>query len=266
MENNETSVNEEQESFFDKNLFKEEFTQLDEELKSIDNLYDEVKTHFDKIKNSNSRGSLTFIEKQTSNLVSLRSARLNVIKEKINIKRTSTDFKYKEKQLAKSNGENVDSISDAIYSRIAKDFLYNNNENTMQYSSNGNNSKSESDIDKELEELLDEEDLNEIDEIVNDSAEIITDSKSSDNNDSIDDGVEDVAVDDTNDDKTNNTDDTTIIVDTKGENFYVINSEYDIIEELGHVEKIDNYFEDEEDGTTYAVGLSGSIYLVLEVE
>jgi hypothetical protein len=136
----------------------------------------------------------------------------------------------------------------------------------MQYSSNGNNSKSESDIDKELEELLDEEDLNEIDEIVNDSAEIITDSKSSDNNDSIDDGVEDVAVDDTNDDKTNNTDDTTIIVDTKGENFYVINSEYDIIEELGHVEKIDNYFEDEEDGTTYAVGLSGSIYLVLEVE
>jgi hypothetical protein len=80
MENNETSVNEEQESFFDKNLFKEEFTQLDEELKSIDNLYDEVKTHFDKIKNSNSRGSLTFIEKQTSNLVSLRSARLNVIK------------------------------------------------------------------------------------------------------------------------------------------------------------------------------------------
>lgn len=79
------------------NYYDKEKQLLEESLKEIEELYNETKNHSDIIKQSRVKGSLTFLEKQTANLVSLKAAKLQIIKELINIKKLSSDYDLKTK-------------------------------------------------------------------------------------------------------------------------------------------------------------------------
>ena len=69
-------------------LFKQEFKSLDELEDAYDDIYDQVKEHYDAIANARGlRGALTFISAQTSNLINIRSAKSNVIRDRINLKK-----------------------------------------------------------------------------------------------------------------------------------------------------------------------------------
>lgn len=78
--------------------YQEELDQLDRALLDIESLYDETKEHYDEVKNSRSRGSLSFAHLQLGNLISMRNSRVNIIKEKISVKKTIADFQMKEKR------------------------------------------------------------------------------------------------------------------------------------------------------------------------
>lgn len=77
--------------------FNSELELLTEALNEANELYDEVKFHYDAIKNSSGRGTLTFVQNQTSSLVSLKTMKLQIIKEQINIKKNIMDFELKKK-------------------------------------------------------------------------------------------------------------------------------------------------------------------------
>jgi len=99
-------------------LFENENNLIDSEINKIDDLYLEIKSHFDTVKNSRSAGTLTFIEKQTANLVNLKNAKLGMIREKINIKKISSDLDYKEKQLAAKEKENNESLPPELFNQL----------------------------------------------------------------------------------------------------------------------------------------------------
>ena len=99
-------------------LFKDETELINKEISEIDSLYEEVKTHYDALKNSFAKGSLSFIEKQTSNLVSLKTAKSSLIKDRITIKKLCADFELKD---IKANGDSND--TSGLAQQIAKEIL-----------------------------------------------------------------------------------------------------------------------------------------------
>ena len=77
-------------------LFKQEFKSLDELEDAYDDIYDQVKEHYDAIANARGlRGALTFISAQTSNLINIRSAKSNVIRDRINLKKSLLEYDFK---------------------------------------------------------------------------------------------------------------------------------------------------------------------------
>ncbi|AMS01226.1 hypothetical protein AR9_g142 [Bacillus phage AR9] len=84
-----------------------ELSILQNELEKIDELYDETKEHYDKVKNSGSNGTLTFIEKQTSNLISLKTGKISIIQQIVNAKKTEADIALKN-QRNQEGGDNSD--------------------------------------------------------------------------------------------------------------------------------------------------------------
>lgn len=130
----------------DFNRFEEELNLINDSITDIDSLYEEVKDHFDAVKNSYSRNSLSFIEKQTSNLVSLRTAKISMIKERINLKKIQADIHYKNERSKTEDGggndrlvrdvarylmENdmaVNQIEDSYAGIVGEDIVYNQSE------------------------------------------------------------------------------------------------------------------------------------------
>lgn len=106
-------------------LFSEELEMLDKELSAIDDLYDEIKTHFDKVKNSsfNGGGALTFVNKQTPSIIDLKKTKISIIKEKIDLKKIISDLDIKKKQLEDGDGtdEKYVAIAKGIYENIIND-------------------------------------------------------------------------------------------------------------------------------------------------
>jgi hypothetical protein len=68
---------------------------LIEELKELDELYDSAKERLDNSTKYATRSSPVFISNQTSNLISIREKKLNIIKELSNIKKSKMDIEMK---------------------------------------------------------------------------------------------------------------------------------------------------------------------------
>lgn len=89
--------------------FAEEYNILKEIDDSIDTLYDQIKEQYDAMLNSRQRGGLNFIQGQTSNLISLKTTKLNVVKERINLKKNIID--YGTKRAAMRDTDNTDNAA-----------------------------------------------------------------------------------------------------------------------------------------------------------
>jgi len=76
-------------------IFAKEMRVLNEELEDMQILYKELKSHYDKVKNSKSYGVLDFIGNQTKNLISLKMAIISLIKEVANIKKIAKELEIK---------------------------------------------------------------------------------------------------------------------------------------------------------------------------
>jgi hypothetical protein len=80
-----------EEGFVTPSLYNEEFqvelSELDKEIKDLEDLYRETKVHLESIRNSKIRGSLTFIQSQTENLVGIKNTKITALKAKIAAKK-----------------------------------------------------------------------------------------------------------------------------------------------------------------------------------
>lgn len=231
-------------------LFKEELDLVNLEITEIDNLYSEIKTHYDKIKNSPVRGSLTFLEKQTSNLVSIKTAKLNLIKEKINMKKSISDINYKNRQLDNkiSSTDNEGSlILESLYAKISSEFKYEKN----------NTSEINIEEDKEFDNNIDinEDDVIELKQI---APPILQENIEKNEISFITDTIETI---DNNKEENNNY---TLVVDSKG-NFYKIDKDDNIIEECGKLFKINNYVISDKD-ESFGIGINGQHFPLVDIE
>ncbi len=82
-----------------KEEFNKELSEIEKVIQEVDSLYDETKEHFDEIRNARVKGSLIFIQGQTSNLISMKNTKASLIKEKVNIKKTIVDLDLKNKKV-----------------------------------------------------------------------------------------------------------------------------------------------------------------------
>jgi len=77
--------------------YDNELALLNQTLKEIEDLYDETKEHFDAVRNSRTKGSLSFVHLQTANLVSLKNAKFQILKERISVRKNIADLSIKQK-------------------------------------------------------------------------------------------------------------------------------------------------------------------------
>jgi hypothetical protein len=85
---------------------------LNEALKESEELFTEVKTHYDNVKKGGS-GTLQFVEKQTANLISLKQNKLGIIQQMITAKKTDAELKLK---IANANKD--DKGNDALLGQL----------------------------------------------------------------------------------------------------------------------------------------------------
>jgi len=254
----------EEQQLYSKDLFEDEMSMIDDEIRSLDDLFTEVKTHFDAIKNSQARGSLSFVKDQTSNLISIKSAKLNFIKQRADMKKNITDFAFKEKSFAsKETSEGLDSLTAEVFKKIANEFKY-----TPDKHPNDNSNASNQD-NEDIDRLLDEEltDVS-VDSIVESSTSIeeITVEYNSENQDyTVANGEEllETNLDEKSEEEID--DNTMTVIDLDTYLFYSIDKDtFNIVEELGSVERIIDTTEIGED--TYAIGESGVVYLAITLD
>jgi len=70
---------------------EDELALLKQELGNIDDLYSEVYDHYSKVKRGGT-STLNFVEKQTANLISLKSSKISLIQGIISAKKTNSDM------------------------------------------------------------------------------------------------------------------------------------------------------------------------------
>jgi hypothetical protein len=97
-----------------------ELALLQDALKENEEFYTEVKTHYDRVKQGGA-GTLQFVEKQTSNLISLKSNKITIIQQMVNAKKVDAETKLK---IANANkGEEgtdkiIKQMADSMYDLI----------------------------------------------------------------------------------------------------------------------------------------------------
>jgi len=86
--------------------FEEELEMLKKEAKAIDDLFGDLKEHYDEVKQNSKRasGGLAFLHQQASNLVSLRNNKINVLKAIVDTKSKKFMNNVKIEMLNKGNG------------------------------------------------------------------------------------------------------------------------------------------------------------------
>jgi len=99
--------------------FKDEENELNKAIKEIDDLYNEIKTHYDGIKSASrsangGKGVLSFIHLQTSNLVSLKNSKAQLINSKINMKKIEAELALKHKKDQTESEINADIVNAVI--------------------------------------------------------------------------------------------------------------------------------------------------------
>jgi hypothetical protein len=287
--NEQQTTNEEiDEALYTKDFFDEELTLINNELDALDDLYTEVKTHYDGVKNSITRGSLTFVEKQTTNLVGIKTAKLNYIKLRSDLKRNVVDFGFKDKQIKAREGEDSDRISEGIYKRIMDDLSYNNKINQLS-----SNEISDEDVDAELEKVISDNNITtdgiiedyeantnfvepdeEVEETIeedNNTEEVVEESDSEETEEEIVEEQEELIDEEEAEEES---DDSVAVnhtiakngiigVDTNTGLFYELDEDYYLIKELGHIEDIADIIQT--DDSELAIGDSGSIYISVEM-
>jgi hypothetical protein len=89
--------------------FLDILTQLEEEKVKTEELYTEIKTHYDEVKLNSRRmqGSLSFLSKQAENLIQLRNAQTALIKASLDTKHKAfgNDIKTKSLQIKQDNDD-----------------------------------------------------------------------------------------------------------------------------------------------------------------
>ena len=127
-----------------KEKFKYESKLFKETLKQIDDLYKETKAHLDAIKNNRIPRSLNFINCQTTNLIALRNAKINILKERVNLKKVVEELKLKVKDTESTANSN---LLNSIFSKLIKE------ENINEEYEDDNNEESYDE--KDIENILD---------------------------------------------------------------------------------------------------------------
>jgi len=256
----ETKV-EQQSSLYKQDLFKDDMELINEELNNLDELYNELKTHFDGVKNSQSRGSLSFIKDQTSNLISIKTTKLNYIKQRADLKKNITDFAFKERSLSvKQESSDVDTITAEIVKKLTSEFKYVSDQNDQS-------NNEENDIDQILDNELDDEDIGTIVENSTSIETINVDIEYRNETTPIQETIdEDIDIQTNLDENTEEIEDNTIdAVDLDTGLFYRLDKDsFEIVEELGFIEKIVD--DTEIDDESYAIGESGTIYLAITLD
>ena len=93
-------------------IFKDELELINHEMSITEELYNELKEHFDGIKKSRSQGTLKFLADQAKTLISLRGHKGDLIKEKVNIKKIIADLNFKERAAEAKDGGSTTNIED----------------------------------------------------------------------------------------------------------------------------------------------------------
>ena len=212
-----------------------EYKMLLNELDSLNELYDEAKMRLDKVANVPSRANPVFMASQTSNLISIKEKRLNIIKELTNIKKSKIDIDMKV--------FNTNNKLDEIESGVSKDILdiyrlLNKNdknillEETIEDDENQEEQLTDDDFENILKERLIEEKENKESEIK----------------------------------KTQTLPSEYRIVTTKDKTLYIIDDDYNIIEDCSFDTSFIHIIEfKEKDGEEYGYDEDGNYYEVVEI-
>lgn len=215
--------------------FKDDIDLLQQELEDTNLLYDELKEHFDNIKNSRSPGALRFISDQTKSLISLKSHKISLIKEKISSKKMILELDMKIKSVNGSKGNGGDLR--ALLAMINEENLVESSpELTVLYNSNCDDEDIDDLLDKRLMDMEKE-------------------------NKSIKEEDEDNIFED--DETSEDEEEVFIVVDMNG-NKYVVNSDYEFQEGYEDPDFEVKYDEDEE-GNIIAYDDDGNQYEIIEI-
>lgn len=77
------------------NLFKPEEERMHRLYDELDELYAETKQYFDSVVRAKGRGTLNFIQSQTSNLISIKQSKISLVKEMAGIKKLAIELDHK---------------------------------------------------------------------------------------------------------------------------------------------------------------------------
>lgn len=212
-----------------------EYKMLLNELDSLNELYDEAKMRLDKVASVPSRANPVFMASQTSNLISIKEKRLNIIKELTNIKKSKIDIDMK---IFNTNNK-LDEIESGVSKEILDIYrLLNKNDKNVLLEETIENE------DNEEEQLTDED----FENILNER--LIEEKKNKDEKNKI----------------TQTLPSEYSIVTTKDKELYIVDSDYNIIEDCNfdtsfiHIKEFK-----EKDGEEYGYDEDGNYYEVVEL-
>lgn len=191
-------------------LFEPNIQMILDELEDTNELYIQIKEHFDRIMNSTSSGALTFISKQTPNLLTAKANKINLIKELTAIQKIIIDSSIKIKSDDDKNGNDGE-----ILQSLHKLLLTNNRDEYLKET-------------ESLEIKNEDKNVSNLDELLNSRLEEIE-------------GNENIAKEDNRDYR--------IVVDME-RNLYAVDEEYNILEDSEDLipkDWIIDYEEDEDD-------------------
>lgn len=152
------------------------------------------------------------------------------------MKRTTTDFAYKEKQIKTKEGVDGDLITQAIYKKIADDFIYNSAASSKEELESVEDEKLDDELlDEELDNILEENGIVDLSEVSDSETHDIT----------VQDGY-------------------FLAFDDNTGKFYNVSDDLEEAEEIEVSDTIIDTVEEDED--TYAVGESGNRYLMIEID
>ena len=99
--------------------FQNELDQLNSVENELDELYYQVKEHYDSLVNTRGKISPSFIQGQTANLITMKTTKINIIKERVNLKRNIIDFGFK-KQLRETENTGDEAIIQGLLKQVLK--------------------------------------------------------------------------------------------------------------------------------------------------
>ena len=93
--------------------FEDELELLKQAQEEVEELYDDIHQHYLQVRKS--KGTLHFTQAQTSNLITLKTTKVNIIKERVNLKRNIIDF-----ELKRNAKETETSLDEALVNELLK--------------------------------------------------------------------------------------------------------------------------------------------------